>query len=169
MTASFETNPLQRVYCIHYLVQFQRDQPGEVRALIYSSSKVNTMTPIFRAKLSLSIRHTSIGSQKIDGSALKTYRMTIAGFLIQDGLSKIRFFEKTFLLAETSMDLVLGMPFLSLSNADIQFNMGNLTWRTYSIAKALPITKRVELIDKYKFARAVLDENSETFLYILQP
>ena len=124
MTASSEA--LQRVPCISYPVQFEGSQAGEVRALIDSGSEVNAMTPIFAAKLGLSIRPTSIGAQKIDGSALKTYGMTIAGFSIQDGLGKIRFFGETFLLADTSIDVVLGMPFLSLSNADIQFDKGNL-------------------------------------------
>ena len=88
--------------------------------------------------------------------------MAIAGFSIQDKSGRARFFEETFLLADTSMEVVLGMSFLSLSNADVQFDTGNLTWRTYSTAEALPTTRRVELIDKYKFARAALDKNSET-------
>ena len=58
------------------------------------------MTPAFAAKLGLSTQPTNIGAHKIDGSMLKTYGMTIAGFLIQDGLGKIRYFEETFLLAE---------------------------------------------------------------------
>ena len=150
MTASSEA--LQRVPCISYPVQFEGSQAGEVRALIDSGSEVNAMTPAFAAKLGLSTQPTNVGAQKIDGSTLKTYGMTIAGFLIQDELGKIRFFEETFLLADTSMDVVLGMPFLSLSNADVQFDTGNLTWRTYSTVEALPTTKQVELINKHEFA-----------------
>ena len=122
------------------------------------------MTPIFAAKLGLSIRLIGIGAQKIDGSALKTYGMAIAGFSIQDKLGRARFFEETFLLADTSMEVVLGMPFLALSNADIQFDTESFTWRSYSTAEALPTTRRVELIDKHEFAKAALDENSETFV-----
>ena len=39
-----------------------------------------------------------------------------------------------------------------------------LTWRTYTIAKILSTTKQVELINKKKFAKAALDEKSETFV-----
>ena len=162
MTASSEA--LQRVPCISYPVQFEGSQAGEVRALIDSGSEVNAMTPAFAAKLGLSTQPTNVGAQKIDGSTLKTYGMTIAGFSMQDGLGKFRFFEETFLLADTSMDVVLGMLFLSLSNADVKFDIGNLTWRIYSTAEALPITKWVAFIDKYEFARAALDKNSETFV-----
>ena len=69
---------------------------------------------------------TNVGAQKIDGSALKTYDMNIAGLSIKDELGKIRFFDKNFLIADTSMDVVLGMLFLSLNNADVQFDMRNL-------------------------------------------
>ena len=62
------------------------------------------------------------------------------------------------------MEVILGMTFLALSNAEIQFDTKSFTWRSYSIAKDLPTTRRVELIDKHKFAKAALDENSETFV-----
>ena len=80
------------------------------------------MTPGFAAKIGITPRLTNVGAQKIDGSPLETYNMVSAEFLLQDSLEKVRFFEETFLLANTNMEVVLGMPFLSLSNADFQFN-----------------------------------------------
>ncbi len=56
------------------------------------------------------------------------------------------------------------MPFLSLSNADIQFGVKELTWWTYTVAEALPTTSWVELIDRREFAKAMLDKNLETFV-----
>ena len=57
------------------------------------------------------------------------------------------------------------MSFLSFSNADIKFSeLKKVTWRTYTIAKALPITNQVELINKREFAKVALDENFETFM-----
>ena len=64
------------------------------------------MTPVLAAKLGLSTQPTNVGAQKIDGSALKTYVMTIAGFSIQDKSRRALFFEETFLLADTSMEVV---------------------------------------------------------------
>ena len=77
------------------------------------------MTPTFAAKLGVSICLTGIDTQKIDDSALKTYNIAITRFLIQDKLGKARFFEETLLLADISMEIVLSIPFLALSNADI--------------------------------------------------
>ena len=75
-----------------------------------------------------------------------------------------RFFQETFLLANISAEIVLSMPFLILSNAGVQFVEMELTWRSYITAEALSTAKRVELINKKEFAKAALDENSETFV-----
>ena len=47
------------------------------------------------------------------------------------------------MVVDTSMEVVLGILFLTLSNANIGFLDKKLPWRTYSIVKALPTTKRV--------------------------
>ena len=52
------------------------------------------------------------------------------------------------------MEVVLEILFLIFSNTDIQFVEKKLTWRFYTSVKTLPITKRVELIDKKEFAKA---------------
>ena len=67
-------------------------------------------------------------------------------------------------MADISTEVVLGILFLTLSNVDVQFIEKELTWRFYTIAKALPTTKRVKLINKKEFAKVALDEKSETFV-----
>ncbi len=47
--------------------------------------------------------------------------MALTRFSIQDSIKRVRFFEETFLLANNSMKVVLGISFLCLSNADIEF------------------------------------------------
>ena len=83
---------------------------------------------------------------------------------MKDKLGRAWFFQETFLLANISVEVVLGMPFLNLSNADIWFVEKELTWRSYSTAKALLTTKQVELIDQKEFAKVELDINSKTFI-----
>ncbi len=90
--------------------------------------------------------------------------MVSASFSLQNSLGKVRFFEETFLLADTSIEVVLTMPFQALSNADFQFYAEELIWRSYTTAEALPITSRIELIDKREFARSALNKNSNTFV-----
>ena len=55
--------------------------------------------------------------------------MVLASFQIKDKLGRARFFQKTFLLTDLNIEVVLRMPFLTLSNADIQFARKELTWR----------------------------------------
>lgn len=56
------------------------------------------------------------------------------------------------------------MFFLLLCNTNIDFEIGRLTWRLFTTAETLLITSRVKPIHKHKFAKAALDENSETFV-----
>ncbi len=79
------------------------------------------MTPAYAVELSLTTWKTSVGAEKIDDSLLETYNIASASFLLQNSLEKVWFFENTFLLVDTSMEVVLGMLFLSLSNVDIKF------------------------------------------------
>ena len=122
------------------------------------------MTPGYASKLGLKVRPTDVEAQKIDGSTFKTFEMVLASFQVEDTLGKARFFQETFLLADLSVEVVLGMPFLTLSNTNIKFAQKELTWRSYTTAEALPTTKRVEIIDRKEFAKAALDEHVEAFV-----
>lgn len=56
------------------------------------------------------------------------------------------------------------MPILSVSNTNFQFSIIKLIWRFYITVEALPITKQIELIDKYKFVMAAPGRNSKIFI-----
>ena len=155
---------LDRVPCIYYPVQFQKDQRTTIWALINFGSEVNAMTPAYAKKLGLRTQKTNIGAQKIDGSSLETHGMVIATFQVKDKLSRAWFFQETFLLADTNMKVVLEIPFLTLSNADIQFVERELICRFYTAKNALLTTQRVELINKKKFAKVALNKNIEAFV-----
>lgn len=47
--------------------------------------------------------------------------MVVTNFLLQDKYNKERIFEETFLIANTSIEIVLDISFLSLSDANIKF------------------------------------------------
>ena len=70
-------------------------------------------------QLGLKMQITSVDTQKIDGSLLKTYSIIIAAFQVFDKLGSFCFFQETFLLVEISMKVVFGIFFLIFSNADI--------------------------------------------------
>ena len=53
---------------------------------------------------------------------LDTYKMVVAVFSVIDKLKWVRFFEETFLIANVSPEVLFRMPFLTLSNASIDFS-----------------------------------------------
>lgn len=111
---------LEKVLYIHYLLFFQKDTT-EFKALINSNSKINAMTQMYASKLGLKIWSIDVGAQKIDGSIFETFGIVLASFQVKDKLRRVRIFQKSFLLADISVRVVLGMPLLTFSNMDIQF------------------------------------------------
>ena len=52
--------------------------------------------------------------------------MVVVAFSIKDKANRVKFFEETFLVANISLEIVLGMPFFTLSSADVDFLGGEL-------------------------------------------
>ena len=48
--------------------------------------------------------------------------MVVAAFSVMDKANQGKFFEKTFLVANVSLEVVLGMSFLTVSGADVDFS-----------------------------------------------
>ena len=90
--------------------------------------------------------------------------MMIADLQVEDKVGKPKFFQQTFLVADTKFEFILGIFFLKLSNADISFSEETLMWRTYTTNKALPTIKQVKIIDKKDFVIVALNANSEMFI-----
>ena len=122
------------------------------------------MHPIFAERLGLVVGSTNVGTQKIDGITLETYGMVVAVFSMTNQAKRVKFFKETFLMANVSPDVILEMPFFTLSGANIDFPKRELWLRSYTIEKVLSTTKRVELVKKKKFAATALDSGHETFI-----
>ena len=90
-------------------------------ALLDLGNEVNVIHLIFAKRLGLVIQTTNVGAQKIDSTTLETYKMVVAAFSVTDQANRVRLFEETLLVANVSPDVVLGMPFLILSGADVDF------------------------------------------------
>ena len=80
------------------------------------------MNPAYAKRLGLKTWKTNVEAQKIDGFALETFGMVIADFQIEDKGGRPRFFQETFLVADTKFEMVLGMLFLKISNIDVAFD-----------------------------------------------
>ena len=90
--------------------------------------------------------------------------MVIADFQVEERGGKPRFFQETFLVADTQFEVYLRMFFLKISNADVSFGEGTLIWKLYTTIIFLPTTKQVQLVNPNKFVIVALDVDSETFV-----
>ena len=95
---------------------------------------------------------------------METYGIVVSIFSVSDQDSRKRFFQKSFLLADVKPKIVLAMPFLIISNVDVNFQAQDLQWRSYTTGDILPTTKRVELLGKKKFVTTALDSEHEVFI-----
>ena len=89
--------------------------------MIDSGSEINAIYLTFVKELGLPIRPTDSEMQKIDSIMLDIYGIVVAAFSITDKANWVKFFEKIFLVANVSLEVVFGMFFLTLSNIDIDF------------------------------------------------
>ena len=85
------------------------------------------MIPTYVSKLRLKVQATRIRAQKINSSNFQILRMVCVSFQVENKLGKIYFFQETFLIADTSIEFIFEMLFLSLSNADVKFAKKELT------------------------------------------
>ena len=115
-------------------------------------------------KLALKTQKTNIRVCKIDDSTLKTFKMVIADFQVEDKVNKPKFFQKIFLVIDIKFEVILGIPFLKISNIDMLFDEKILMWKSYTTNKVIPTIKQVQLIDPKKFVIAALDADSKTFV-----
>ncbi len=115
-------------------------------------------------KLGLKLRKTNVGAQKINGTILETYKIVASIFFLPDKAGRVRFLDKTLLLANIGQDVVFKMSFLSMSNADINFHAWDVEWRPYNIEDVLLTTRQVEQVRKKTFADTVFNQEHESFI-----
>ena len=133
-------------------------------ALFDSSGKVNAIHSTLAQKLELPIKPTDVRAQKIDSTMLDIFGMVVSAFSVTNKANRVRFFEEIFLVANVSPEVVLGMPFLILSGADVDFAGRELWWKTYTTEEDFSTTRHVELVGKKEFSAAVLDPEHETYI-----
>ena len=128
LVTSTREEALECVPYIHYLVQFKKNiNRAQVQALIDLGSEVNAINLTFTKQLGLPIQPTDIGAQNIDSIMLDTYKMVVTAFSVVDKANRVRFFEETFLVANVRPEVVFGLPFLTLSDVDVDFS-GRELW-----------------------------------------
>lgn len=100
------------------------------------------MSPTFAVILNFASRLINLGAQKIDGSLLEIYGMASTKFLLYNSLRKVQFFKETFLLANTSMKVVLEMFFFFLVVQIFNLIQGSLSKGSTLLQKSCLLPKK---------------------------
>lgn len=154
---------LDRVPCIHHTLYFKKDYV-KIQTFINFGSKINAIAPGYTVKLSLNVWFIDVEAQNIHGSTFKTFDIILASLQIKDQLGRPQSFQKTFLIADTNLAVILSMFFLIFSNADMLFIEQKLIWRSYIPVEALSRTQWVRIIDQNKFSTVALNLTKEAFV-----
>ena len=112
---------LAQVPCIWYPITFWKKSVS-VLALFDSGSAVNSIYSPFTQELGLSIRSMDVRAYKIDNIIPDTFGIVVSAFSVIDKANLIKFFEKTFLVANINPKVVFGILFFILSNTDVNFS-----------------------------------------------
>ncbi len=113
---------LEQLPCIQYPITFK----DQTEALLISGNKVNVMSQAITYQLGLKTWKINVRAQKIDGTTLETNGIIVSTLSILDKDNKERFFEESFLLADVKPDIILEIPFLTIRNADVDFQAREL-------------------------------------------
>ena len=137
MTYTSRKSTFEQVLCIYYLVQFRQknneDKNKDVKVLVDTGSEVNAIHPIYAMKLGLRVGKINIGAQKINRFYLDTFEIVIADFLVKHKLETVWFFYGTYLLANISLEVALGIYLLTFSKVDVLFVEQKFVWKTYTV------------------------------------
>ncbi len=117
-----EMKELEWIPCIWYPVTFK----DQTEALLDSEREINVISQVFAHQLGLKIWKTNVGAQKIDDTILKTYKIIVSTFSVLDNNGRGRLFEKSFLLADIKPNVMLEIPFFTMSNLDVDFQAQDL-------------------------------------------
>ena len=93
---------------------------------------------------------------------LNIFGMVVATFSVTDKVNWVRFFEKIFLIANVSPEIVFAMLYLILR--DVNFLGQEFCWKIYTTEKTLPTIRYVKSIGKNEFAAIALDLEHKTYV-----
>ena len=122
MTDKNTEEELKRVHCIWYYVIFK----DQIEVLLDSGSEINAISLAFTSHLGLKIWKTNFQAHNINSTILKTYGIVVFTFTMLDKDGSKKICEESFLLAEVKPKIVLRILFLTMSNADVDFQAWDL-------------------------------------------
>ena len=159
-----ELSKMDSIFISNTLVLNAKGKTKTFSALADSGAEANIINRLSAQKMGLPVLNTNIGLSAIHGEAVKTYGMHYIEFQQEDEQGRVRYFQDTFLAADIDTRMILGMPWLTIANPDIDWVKKSFRWRTYTAAVALTTTCRADVIDPKEFAQLAIDKEAHCFV-----
>ncbi len=159
-----ELSKMDSLFISNTLVLNAKGKTKTFSALADSGAEVNIINRATARRMGLPVLNTNIGLSAIHGEAVKTYGMHYIEFQQEDEQGQVRYFQDTFLAADIDTRMILGMPWLTMANPNIDWVKKSFRWRTYTATVALSTTCRVDVIDPKEFARLAIDKGAHCFV-----
>ncbi|KAG7001976.1 hypothetical protein G7Y79_00030g065090 [Physcia stellaris] len=157
--------------CVKAKVNIQGENKAwnESRAVLDTGAEVNLISHAYAKKLNLR-RSEALGCDAITVGShrLKTYGVYFVQLEVPDVKETSRFFEESFLAVDLDWDLTLGMPWIQLSRAKVNWDDGSIkAWRCRK-KHLIPTTCRIEDIEPEQLAEDIIDNEAEAYLMFVR-
>lgn len=116
-----DENPRSKLAQVPYIRYLINIRIKSVLAIFDLGSKVNIVYPAFIKELGFPNRLSDVEAHKIDSTTLDIYEIVIVALSATEKANQVKFFEKLFLVANVKPEVVLEMPFFTLSSANDDF------------------------------------------------
>lgn len=164
--------PIDPLYSLHtkasihqdVAIRLNKQDSVHTDRLLDSGSETNLVSQKLVKQLNLPTPAMASISQKlltVDGHRMQTYGVHQLTFEITDRLRHTRFFKDTFLACDCDNPIILGMPWLTLANPNVDWQADkseHLEWKKYDASVALETTRRITLTNAKSFAEDALDK-----------
>lgn len=121
-------------------------EPVFFKRLLDSGSEANLVSQRFIKEMNLPTPQLCSTKKLItvDGKRISTYEVHLLNFKITDRLGHTQFFKDIFLACDCKNTFILGIPWLSLANPDVNWSAtekNRIQWQKYNAQVALETTR----------------------------
>ena len=141
----------------------------EFEAVMDPGAEVSLISKALAKQLGLEPSNVpSCEAVAIGNHPIKNYGVYFVQFEVQDENGVSRFFNDSFLGTDLEWGMTLGLPWMQLSEAKVDWETGKIGPWPLTIGSILSTTNRIEEIEPEELASAAIDEKEEVFVMFVR-